>query len=457
MLRVFGLADLLTFFKAAKVRFGSFPPVIIFFPLQDFILHLGMRKTFEIFWNSLQFAIQELRKNKLRTFLSLLGITFGIFCIISVMATVGSLESNIKNEFKSFGNNTIYVQKWPWGGGGGEYPWWKYMSRPNPKFKEMAPVKRSVSLASNVAFTYFNASSVDYEDVSLASVNWYGITEEFDKIQPVEIGWGRYLTMSEFGYGSATMVMGFNVAEKLFDKPEVAVGKTVMIKGRKVNIVGVVKKQGQSLIGGWDFDNVIMIPYTFASQVGNEARSDGFMIVKGRDNVPVADLKNELRGVMRGVRRLNPKQEDNFALNDVSSGTSQITSIFNGMTIGGIAITILSFIVGIFGVANIMFVTVRERTSIIGLKKAIGAKSRTILSEFLMESAFLCVLGGIFGLLMVFGLTFILTSVFKFQVFISLGLFLGAVMVCIVTGILAGIIPAFIAARMDPVVAIRSK
>jgi putative ABC transport system permease protein len=181
------------------------------------------------------------------------------------------------------------------------------------------------------------------------------------------------------------------------------------------------------------------------------------MIVKGRDNVPVADLKNELRGVMRGVRRLNPKQEDNFALNDVSSGTSQITSIFNGMTIGGIAITILSFIVGIFGVANIMFVTVRERTSIIGLKKAIGAKSRTILSEFLMESAFLCVLGGIFGLLMVFGLTFILTSVFKFQVFISLGLFLGAVMVCIVTGILAGIIPAFIAARMDPVVAIRSK
>jgi putative ABC transport system permease protein len=415
-----------------------------------------MRKTFEIFWNSLLFAMQELKKNKLRTFLSLLGITFGIFCIISVMATVGSLESSIKNEFKSFGNNTIYVQKWPWGGGS-DYPWWKYLSRPNPKFKEMPPVKEKVSLASNVAFTYFNASSIEYEDVSLSSVNWYGITEEFDDIQPVEMGWGRYLSNSEFGYGTASMVMGYNVAEKLFDKADYAVGKTVVIKGRRVNVIGVVKKQGQSLIGGWDFDNVIMIPYRFASQVGSEAGSDGFMIVKGKENVPVEDLKNELRGVMRGVRRLSPKQEDNFALNDVNSGTTQITSIFNGMTIGGIAITILSFIVGIFGVANIMFVTVRERTSIIGLKKAIGAKRRTILSEFLMESAFLCVLGGIIGLLLVFLLTLLLTNVFKFQVFISWGLFLGAVGVCIFTGILAGLIPAFIAARMDPVVAIRSK
>jgi putative ABC transport system permease protein len=293
--------------------------------------------------------------------------------------------------------------------------------------------------------------------VSLSTVNWYGVTEEFNEIQPVEIGTGRYLSNNEFAYGTASVVMGYNVAEKLFNKAEYALGKAVDIKGRKVNVVGIIKKQGQNLLGGWDFDNVIIIPYRFASQIGNEARSDGFMLVKGRENIPVEDLKNELRGVMRSVRKLNPKQEDNFALNDVSSGTTQITSIFNGMTLGGIAITILSFIVGIFGVANIMFVTVRERTSIIGLKKAIGAKRRTILAEFLMESAFLCILGGIIGLIMVFGLTFILSTAFKFKVFISLGLFLGAVTVCILTGIMAGIIPAFIAAKMDPVVAIRSK
>jgi len=314
-----------------------------------------------------------------------------------------------------------------------------------------------MSLAGNVAYTYFNASSIDYKDVSLPSVNWYGVTEEFNLIQPVELGWGRYLSSNEFEYGTASVVMGYNVAEKLFEKADYALGKNVEIKGRKVNVVGIVKKQGQNLLGGWDFDNVIIIPYRFASQIGNESRSDGFMIVKGKENVPTDDMKNELRGVMRSVRKLNPKQEDNFALNDVSSGASQITSIFNGMTIGGIAITILSFIVGIFGVANIMFVTVRERTSIIGLKKAIGAKRRTILAEFLMESAFLCVLGGIIGLALVFGLTFLLSAVFKFKVFISIGLFLGAVAVCILTGILAGIIPAFIAAKMDPVVAIRSK
>lgn len=415
-----------------------------------------MRKTFEIFWNSLQFAVQELRKNKLRTFLSLLGITFGIFCIISVMATVSSLQQNIQNSFKSFGNNTIYIQKWPWGGGS-DYPWWKYMNRPVTRFREAAPVKEKTSLAAYVAYSYFNSSPVDYKDVSLTSVNWFGITEEFDKIQPVEIGWGRYLNANDFEFGNAQAIIGYNVSEQLFGRAELGIGKTIMVKSRKVNIVGVIKKQGQSLIGGWDFDNVIIFPYRFASQIANPDRSDAFILVKGKENVPAADLKNELRGVMRGVRRLSPKQEDNFALNDVSSGATQVNAIFSGMTIGGIAITILSFIVGIFGVANIMFVTVRERTSVIGLKKAIGAKRRTILSEFLMESAFLCVLGGLMGLIMVFGLTFFLTQVLNFEVFISWKLFTGAVVTCIVTGILAGIIPAFIAARMDPVAAIRSK
>ena len=415
-----------------------------------------MRKTFEIFWNSLQFALIELRKNKLRTFLSLLGITFGIFCIISVMATVNSLEQNVRNEFKSFGNNTIYVQKWPWGGGS-DYPWWKYMSRPNPRYKEMMPIKEKVSLASHVAFTYFNSSEIEYEDVSLSRVNWYGITEEFTQIQSVSIEYGRYFSVSEFESGHSIMIMGFNVAEKLFDKPQYAIGKKVSIKGRKVTVIGIVKKQGQSLIGGWDFDNVIMVPYKFASRIGSEVRSDGFLIVKGKDGIPIEELKNELRGVMRGIRRLSPRQEDNFALNDVNSGSTQINAIFSGMTLGGIAITILSFIVGIFGVANIMFVTVRERTNIIGLKKAVGAKRRTILSEFLIESALLCVLGGLIGLILVFFLTLVLTNVFHFEVFISWGLFLGAVMVCIITGILAGIIPAFIAAKMDPVVAIRRK
>lgn len=415
-----------------------------------------MRKSFEIFYNSLQFAIQELRKNRLRTFLSLLGITFGIFCIISVMATVSSLELSVRNSFKSFGNNSVYIQKWAWGGGG-DYPWWKYMSRPVPRYREMQPVKNKASLAAYVAYTFATNATVDYKDEVLTGVSCFGVTEEYDKIQPVEMGFGRFLTTSEFANGSTAVVIGYTIAEKLFVKPDYAIGKSIDVKGKKAIVIGVIKKQGSSMFGGWDFDNSVLIPYLFAGQIADEKNSDPFIIVKGKENVPVEDLKNELRGIMRGVRRLSPKQEDNFALNDVNTGTAQLSSIFNGITIGGIAITILSFIVGIFGVANIMFVTVRERTNIIGLKKAIGAKSRTILLEFLMESAFLCVLGGIIGLLMVFGLTFVLTAVLKFEVAISWGLFFGAVFTCIITGILAGVIPAVIAAKMDPVVAIRSK
>lgn len=415
-----------------------------------------MRKTFEIFYNSLQFAMGELRKNKLRTFLSLLGITFGIFCIISVMATVSSLERNVRNSFKSFGNNTVYVQKWQWGGGS-DYPWWKYMNRPQPRYREMQPLRDKVTLAKHVAYTFASTASIDYEDETLSGVRWFAVTEEYSDIQPVEIGLGRFISPAEFSNGSSVMVMGYVIAEKLFGKAETAVGKNVAIKGKKATIIGLIKKQGQSLIGGWDFDNSVLMPYLFAGQIGDERFGDPFILVKGRENIPVDDLKNELRGVMRGVRRLNPKQEDNFALNDVNTGTAQLSSIFDGITLGGVAITILSFIVGIFGVANIMFVTVRERTSIIGLKKAIGAKRRTILLEFLMESAFLCVLGGILGLILVFLLTLFLTSVLKFEVVISWGLFLGAVITCILTGILAGLIPAFIAAKMDPVVAIRSK
>jgi putative ABC transport system permease protein len=180
------------------------------------------------------------------------------------------------------------------------------------------------------------------------------------------------------------------------------------------------------------------------------------ILVRGKEGIPLDEVKGQLRGVMRAVRRLSPKQDDNFALNDVTSGTGELNSIFNGMTLGGFAITILSFIVGIFGVANIMFVTVRERTPMIGLKKAIGAKRRTILLEFLLEAAFLCVLGGIIGLILVFGLTFLLSMALHFTVSISFGLFFGSVVFCIFTGILAGIIPASIAARMDPVKAIRN-
>jgi putative ABC transport system permease protein len=179
--------------------------------------------------------------------------------------------------------------------------------------------------------------------------------------------------------------------------------------------------------------------------------------VQGKEHVTTEALKDELKGAMRSLRRLGPKEEDNFTLNAVSDFSKQVSSFFGSVNIGGWFIGFLSLVVGTFSIANIMFVTVRERTPIIGLKKAIGAKKRTILAEFLLESSFICLMGGLIGLILVFTLTKFLSAAFNFPVFISMGILSLAVTICIIIGILAGIIPASIAARLGPVVAIRSK
>ena len=417
-----------------------------------------LRRTLEIITSSFKMALQELWKNKLRTFLSLFGITIGIFCIIGVLATVNSLERNIKNEVSSFGTNTIYVDKWEYvGGGGNEYPWWKYVNRPLPKYEEIKQIKERTPSARFVSFRIYASDEVDYRGSSLSNVNYYGVSEDFDDIQPIPAAYGRYMSDAEFDRGVNVIAIGNDIAEKLFGSPELAVDKEVTIRGRKARVIGVIKKQGKQMIGGWDFDQSIVIPYKFARNIINELRADPLIMVQGQDYLTSKALKDDLSGAMRGIRKLSPTQEDNFALNDINDLTESVSRAFASLNIGGWAIAALSLIVVMFGVANIMFVTVRERTGQIGLKKAIGAKNRVILTEFLLESAFLCVIGGMIGLLLVFILTQILSRALSFPVYISTNNMVMAVGICIFVGVLAGFIPARQASRMDPVVAIRSK
>jgi putative ABC transport system permease protein len=413
-----------------------------------------MRKLLNIVFNSFKMATEELRTNKMRTFLSLFGVTIGIFCIIGVLATVQSLKSNIKDGLKDLGTNTVYVQKWPWGGGG-EYPWWKYMKRPEPKYEEMRPLKTRSQYADAVAFMLFNSSNVEYSDNLITNVTWYGATEEFNLIQEVKIGEGRYINSSEFANGSPVIVMGHENAVKLFDVPQRAVGKQVVIAGRTATIVGVMKKSGQSLVGGWDFDNIIIVPFTFCRQVVNERNAGRFLLVKGKEGVSVDDLKDELKGIMRSVRKLRPTEDDNFALNDVTASSQSLDGLFQSLNIGGLVIGGFSLIVGLFGIANIMFVTVKERTGQIGLKKAVGAQKAYIMTEFLLESSFLCILGGLIGVVLVFGITLALSAVLPFKVFLAPSIIALALGISIGVGLLAGIIPAWNAAKLDPVVAIR--
>ena len=393
--------------------------------------------------------------NKLRTALSLIGISFGIFCIIGVLATVNSLEANIQNQIKSLGSNTIYIDKWDYNGGP-DYPWWKFINRPVPKFSEVAAIKQRSQLAKNIAFVINANVQVEYQDYALTGVNVFGVSEEENEIQPITMVYGRFISGAEFALGSPVAIIGYTNAESLFLDPALAIGKEVKIKGINARIIGVIKKMGTSMIG-WDYDQCFITSYRFAREIFNEQNSRPKIIVNGNENVSSVALADELEGVMRTVRKLSPKQEDNFTVNQISGFSDKISSFFVSVNIGGWAIGILSLIVGAFGIANIMFVTVKERTSMIGLKKAIGAKKRSILSEFLLESAIICIMGGLMGLILVYILTIVLTNAFNFPVFISAGILTLAISICVVIGILAGIIPAYSASRLDPVVAIRSK
>ena len=416
-----------------------------------------MRRVLEILGSSLNLTWQEFKSHKIRTLLSLTGVAFGIFCIISVLATVDSLEKQVQKDIQALGTNTVYIDKWVYAGGP-DYPWWRYVKRPSPSYDEMLILKQKVPAASSVAFNISANSYVGYENDVINSVNYYGITEDFVNIQPVEIELGRYLQPADYDYSANVIVMGYTIAETLFGKAERALGNTIILKeGKRAQVIGLIKKQGKSIVGGWEYDNSILMPLGFMKQMVREKNSSPVIMVQGRSTVPMEQLRDELTGAMRSVRKLKPTQEDDFALNDIDAFSSFASEIFGGINKGGWSIAILSLVVGMFGVANIMFVTVRERTSQIGLKKAIGAKRSVILTEFLLESAFLCIMGGLLGLSIVFLLTLASKAIFGFAVVIAPGILILAVSICIVVGVLAGIIPASIAAKMDPVVAIRSK
>lgn len=413
-----------------------------------------MRKSLYIIQSSLKLTFQELRVNKLRTALSLTGVAFGIFCIIGVLATVNSLELNIQNQVKSLGSNTIYIDKWDYSGGPGQ-PFWKIRARPVMKIEEAGLIKERSALTGEITYLIQTVSNISYKNDLLQNVRVYGINEAQIAIQPIKFEAGRFFSSSEFQNGAGNCIIGYTNAENLFGTAERAMGKQVEVKGKRVTIIGVIKKEGKSFIG-WDYDNCIMLTNKFSRQIFEPEFSNPILIAKGKSNVSTDALVQELRGIMRQVRRLSPTQEDNFSLNSVEAFSKAISDSFVTINIVGSIIGGISLIVGMFGIANIMFVTVKERTPVIGLKKAVGAKKRTILFEFLLEASILCLLGGLIGLILVYILTLILSGPLNFPVFLSIPMLLATIVICLVVGILAGIIPASQAAKMDPVVAIRS-
>lgn len=414
-----------------------------------------MFRYFTILSSGVTTVLGELKLNKLRTFLSLFGITIGIFCIIGILAIIDSYRTYVQNSLKSLTYKVIWVDKYDYSDGqNSDYPWWKYVKRPVIAYGDMQIIKQNTKQADKVCFYTQFFSGISYNSSELLSTRIIVVSEEFNEMQDFKIMDGRYISPAEFERGTPCCIMGYTYATDLFNDAKKAIGKQIEIKGQKVYVLGVTEKQGDI---PFSMDSRIIISYRFFTSFSNPLKADDNLImVKAKDNVSIESLVDELRGNMRSLRKLNPKQEDNFALNNMNELVDeQITELFGVLNTAGWAIAGLSLLVGAFGVANIMFVSVRERTPQIGLKKALGAKNKIILIEFLIESIFLCLMGGIIGLSIVWILSLILSGIFPFKVFVSLNIILLAFSVCIIIGVLSGIIPAIRASKLNPVVAIR--
>lgn len=416
--------------------------------------HLG-----QTIYTSVVQALHELRANKLRTFLSLLGVTIGIFCIIAVFTVLDSMKNNIRQEISSLGSDVLYIGRWPWMGDGSDYKWWEYLRRPSMTTKELKAVQRDVKNIDYAALSYRdNGLNLKYRDREVEGITGYAVTNNFDKIQSVEIEEGRYLSLSELEGGSKSVVLGYEVAKTLFPGQNV-VGKNISFHGRKFNVVGVMRKSGQS-ISGFNFDRGLIYPYYAAASMVDvsSVNRDPTLIIKTGNTTSVEDAKLEVEGALRRIRKVRPGERNNFAINQLSQITERLNVMFGSINVIGGVIGAFSLIVGAFGIANIMFVTVKERTKIIGLKKAIGAKSGSILLEFLVEAVTLCITGGLFGIVLVLILSLAITGLSDgFDVTLSIKNFLLGIGISAVVGILAGFIPARSASRLDPVNAIRSQ
>jgi len=405
---------------------------------------------------SFLFAIGALVENKLRTFLSLLGISIGIFAIISVFTVVDSLQNNLQTSIASLGDNVIYVQKWPWTFGP-DYPWWKYMNRPLPGYTELEEVRRRTTQARAVSFMAdLPGSVIKYRDNSIENADFIGVASDYENIKSFEIAEGRYFTDNEIEYGRGICLIGADIADNLFPSRN-ALGEVVTAEGRKLKVIGVFKKEGKSMIGN-SMDNLLIIPINYARNIIDirKDRLNPFIMVKGKEGVSNEQLIDELRGVMRSIRKLKPKEDDNFALNETKLLTLQLDNLFSFVGIAGWIIGGFSILVGGFGIANIMFVSVKERTSIIGIQKSLGAKNYFILLQFLVEAVVLSLIGGIIGLLVVYLGSLIAGGAFNFPLKLSQGNIILGLFVSGIIGIISGFVPAWKASRMDPVEAIRS-
>jgi putative ABC transport system permease protein len=412
----------------------------------------------KILYEAIRQAWDSLTSSKLRTFLSLLGVTIGIFCIIAVKSAVDSLANNIKEGFEELGSNAVYLDKMPWNEDPGQN-YWKYAKRPEPSFKDYEAIKERSSKTKEAGYVIFTGGrTIKYKSSAVENAFIMGSTYEYQTIQNLKFQSGRHFTTNEYNSAANKIILGNKIAEALFPSLN-PINKEVKLFGQSYLVIGVLESEGDNMFNFINFDEVLWITFPNIKRFvnTNDMSNVGKMLLaQAREEYTVDELKSELTGIIRANRKIKPLGENNFVFNELSMLSQVLDSVFGVVNISGFIIGIFALIIGMFNVANIMFVSVKERTSIIGIKKALGAQSFVVLLEFLIESVVLCVLGGIIGLILVYVILTGISQVIPFKMTLTFSNLIIGVVVSVLVGIISGIIPALRASRMDPVEAIRS-
>lgn len=405
---------------------------------------------------SFGFAINALRSNKLRTFLSLLGVTIGIFSIIAVLSAVDSMKSSIEKSLSGMDMNTIYLFKYSFGPT--DVPRWKRDQFPNVKYEEYQYLKKNMNNLEDVSFQIFTKSeNIKYEAKTVNSIDVKPSTFEYFNIEPVKVNYGRLFNESESNSGDQLIVLGHDVAKGLFEDDN-ALGKQVRLYGQKFLVIGVLKKQGTDAFGNSN-DIAAYVPANAVRRIygDNNKSLTPVLIIKPAKNVDIGEFKAELKYRMRALRSTKPDDIDPFFVNVLSGFTEFVDKIIGIMTWVGWALCIFSLLVGGFGIANIMFVSVKERTNLIGIQKALGAKNKFILFQFLFEAVILSLIGGILGMLLVWFIALGINAFTDdFEFILSAGNLILGTSIAVFIGLVSGIIPAILASKLDPVEAIRT-
>lgn len=411
---------------------------------------------FRLIGESFRFAFDALRQNKLRTMLSLLAITIGIFVIIAVFSAVDTFRAKLQTSVDKLGSNTLYIQKWPWIFSD-NFAWWKYINRPTPSYRDFNALKERLENVKGITYDVTaSGRTVKYRSNSLDGVSITAATMEYNKTWNFDFEEGRYFTESEHANGSPICILGYTIANNLFDG-ESAIGKQIKLMGRRVTVVGVFKKEGEDMMG-ISQDELVLIPLSFGRSIidVNSERYNPQITVRGLDEISLAEMESEVTAKFRAVRGVKPGAEDNFAINKATMITKQLDSLFDMVNIAGWVIGGFSILVGGFSIANIMFVSVKERTNLIGIQKSLGAKNYFILLQFIFESVLLCILGGLFGLLLVQLLLWVLQWAADVKIVIDIYNVMLGIGISITIGVISGFWPAYSASKLDPVEAIRS-